>query len=75
MKTCVGCKHAAWGRTKAGKLHPSGDGFCKFPYKVPPLPASMSWSTWNRAVAPSGGHINRRDELREHCVYYAREAK
>ena len=77
MKTCDGCKHAAWRRTKADKLHPSGEGRCQYPYKVPPLPASMFWASWSRNenVIPSGGHINRREELPEHCVYYEREAK
>jgi hypothetical protein len=23
---------------------------------------------------PCGGHINRREELKDHCVYYARKA-
>ncbi len=75
MKTCDGCKHAAWRRTKADKLHPSGEGRCQYPYKAKPLPASMYWSWGNKPVEPSGGYINRHEELPEHCVYYEREAK
>ena len=71
MKSCVGCKHAEWKRTAAGKLHPSGDGDCKYPYKSPPLPASMFW-LYGHAYKPLGGHINRRRELKDHCTYYMR---
>lgn len=39
MKTCKGCKYADWRKTKAGKLHPTGDGKCAYEYKVPQLPA------------------------------------
>lgn len=76
MKTCVGCKHAAWRRTKADKLNPSGEGRCQYPYKAPPLPVSMYWG-WGsgKALTPSGGYINRLDDLREDCIYYEQEAK
>ena len=67
MKNCTHCKYANWHRTQAGKLHPSGEGKCTFPWKLPPLPASMYWMT---GPSPYGGHINRREELKEHCTYY-----
>lgn len=73
MKNCTDCKHAEWKRTASGKLHPSGDGRCRYPYKVPPLPASMRWYL-DRAPAIFGGHINRRKWLSDHCAYYARSA-
>jgi hypothetical protein len=75
MKNCTDCKHAEWKRTAAGSLHPSGDGECKYPYKLPPLPASMHWMGWAKATGPTpvGGFINRREELRDHCTYYARK--
>jgi len=73
MKNCTDCKHAEWERTKAGRLHPSGDGRCKYPYKVPPLPAAMYWWGSGRPMI-SGGHINRREELPEHCPYFERDA-
>ena len=69
MKNCTECKHAKWQRTAAGKQHPSGDGRCGYPYKIPPLPASMYWITVH---TPCGGQINRREELKEHCPYFAR---
>jgi hypothetical protein len=70
MKNCTGCKHAEWKRNAAGNLHPSGVGTCGYPWKLPPLPASMYWL---RRPTPDGGHINRRDELSDHCVYFAKE--
>lgn len=72
MKNCTHCKHAEWLRTAAGKLHPSGDGRCRYPWKMPALPASMYW-IGGRSDSPCGGHINRRKELKDHCVYYSRK--
>ena len=73
MKSCVGCKYADWNRTEAGRLHPSGDGRCEYPWTQPPLPASMYWIS--RAPTPSGGHISRKEKLKDHCVYFTREEK
>ena len=70
MKNCTHCKHAVWERTAAGKLHPSGDGMCKYPWKMNPLPQSMYWVT---LMSPCGGAINRKEELRDHCVYFSRK--
>lgn len=76
MKTCVGCKHAAWRRTKADKLHPSGEGQCKYEWKMPKLPASMFWVSFDgKAPRPILAHIDRHKTLPDHCVYYEREAK
>lgn len=72
MKNCLGCKYAEWKMTKDGKkLHPSGDGDCKYPWKLPPLPQSMRLFY---SAAPSGGYINRRGEFQDHCVYYQKES-
>ena len=71
MKSCKGCKYADWRRTSSGRLHPSGDGECRYPYKVPALPASMYWM--GPTPSPCGGFINRRLELKEHCRYYVHE--
>lgn len=73
MKTCKGCKHAIWHRTVAGKLHQSGKGVCGYEYAVPKLPASRHWGG-SGAPFPYGGVINRHEELKEHCVYWTREA-
>ncbi len=72
MKNCTGCRYAEWLTTKAGRLHPSGNGHCKYPYKVPELPAAFHWLS--DSVLPYGGDINRRREFKSHCTYFAREA-
>ena len=72
MKNCLNCKHADWKRTDAGKLHPSGDGRCKYPWKIPQLPASMYWI--GRAPQPNGGCISRKNDLQDHCTYWERVA-
>lgn len=69
MKSCRTCKYAAWKRTINGRLHPSGVGNCSFPWKMPPIPASMYWT--GGFPIPAGGLINRKGELGEHCAYYA----
>lgn len=72
MKNCIGCKWAVWNKTVAGKNHPSGDGECTFAWRMPPLPASMFWM-FDKKPVPSGGHINRGEELKEDCTYYMRD--
>jgi hypothetical protein len=72
VKDCTDCKHAAWRTTAAGKLHPSGDGKCSYPWKLPPLPASMYWISGG-GPTPFGGRISRREPLKDHCTYYARK--
>ena len=69
MKNCLHCKHADWRKTEAGRLHPSGDGHCKYPWKIPQLPASMYFVSEPRAC---GGFISRKTELKDHCAYFAR---
>lgn len=70
MRTCKDCKYADWKRTKTGALHPSGEGRCRYPWKMPPLPASMFWSGVEPTV--SGGMIFRNREFVDHCPYYVR---
>jgi len=72
MKTCKGCKYAEWDRTKTGRLSPTGDGECKYNYKIPKLPVSM-WFSGRVEPSIHGGHINRKEELKEHCVYWQDE--
>ena len=72
MQNCVGCKHAEWLRTKTGRLSPTGYGECKYPYKTTKLPASMYWTRMSEPK-PYGGSINRKKDLKEHCVYYEEE--
>lgn len=71
MKNCTGCKHALWKTTASGRLHPSGDGQCKHPWKLPELPQAFSWV--GSQPKPWGGYINRRTELNDHCVYFERK--
>lgn len=71
MENCTDCKHSEWAKTGAGRLHPSGDGRCKYPWKIPALPAPMYWL--GSAPSPLGGQINRREEMKEHCTYFARK--
>ena len=66
MKNCTKCKYAEWEKTKTGRLHPSGEGKCTYPYFFGKLPASMCWINCH----VSGGNINRRIDLEEDCVYY-----
>lgn len=73
MKSCTLCKHAEWERTAAGRLHPSGDGICRYEYKLPPTPASMYWI--GTVPKPYEEAINRRAELKEHCTYWARDER
>ena len=70
MKNCTYCAHADWQKTSSGRLHPSGDGNCKYPYKVPELPKSMYWI--GGSPTPHGGRINRKEELKDHCKYFTR---
>ena len=72
MKSCLNCKHAEWLKTAGGRLHPSGEGKCKFPYKLPPLPTAMYWIS---KPFVGGGYINRRKELKDHCPHFAREER
>ena len=68
MIDCTHCKYAEWHRTATGRLHPSGEGKCKFVFRLPLLPQSMYWLT---VPSPFGGWINRKKELNDHCAYYA----
>ena len=72
MKSCKDCKYADWQKTVSGKLHPSGSGKCGFVVSIPALPASMYWFDCPR---PNGGSISRKETLKEHCVYVARDVK
>ncbi len=70
MKSCLHCKYAEWNKTASGRLSPSGDGKCTYEYRIPQLPASMYWTGRSDPV-PCGGYINRKNELKNHCPYFA----
>jgi len=77
--TCVGCIYAEWERTKSGRLHPSGDGLCRYfkehqlDYRIP---AAFFWPCLPTLV-PHGGRINRRakDGVDKGCAFKSEEAK
>jgi hypothetical protein len=71
MKDCTKCKYAEWERTTAGRLHPSGQGRCTYPWKMPQLPASMHWI--GDAPVPWGGYISRKEGLETHCAYFGED--
>jgi hypothetical protein len=77
--TCVGCIYAEWGRTTSGRLHPSGDGRCRY-FKENTmhlrLPAAFFWPFLTPPV-PYGGRINRRakDGVDKGCAFKSEEAK
>ena len=71
MKTCKGCKWAEWNRTASGRLHPNGGGRCTFQVKIPVLPQAFYWI--GGEPRPMGGQINRKEEHKDHCAYYAPE--
>lgn len=73
MKSCEACKHAEWHLTAKGRMHPSGLGECKFVFVMPKLPASMYWH-FGYTPSPSQVQINRKTELKGHCVYWAKKA-
>lgn len=68
MKNCTHCKYAEWNRTKTGRLSPDGSGWCRYPWRMPPLPQSMYFYSDPK---PAGGHIGRREDLKDDCVYFA----
>ena len=70
MKDCTACKNAEWKRTQSGRLHPSGEGRCKWTYKQPLLPPCFYWV--GGPDTPCGGQISRNAELKEHCPYFER---
>jgi hypothetical protein len=69
---CTTCQLADWRRTKAGRLHPSGEGSCSW----------KGWKEWKFPKAfylvgsvghdlrPSGGYINRRTPCTDCSLYH-----
>lgn len=68
---CDGCKYADWKKTSNGRLHPDKTGRCRFEWVPPPFPAAFYFSSWSsnagEAPRPSGGFIERGQELRREC--------
>ena len=67
---CTDCKFADWKKTAAGRLHPSGDGRCKWELPTVRLPVSQYFIGGKQRSY--GGHISRKDDW-EQCPQYQRE--
>ena len=46
MKNCNGCRYAEWEKTKAGRLHPSGDEKCTYKGVKSALPLLRHVIVW-----------------------------
>ena len=58
---CLTCNLAEWDRTESGRLHPSGDGRCRWKFVMPTVAAAFYWTGYNaQHPVPSGGSIERR---------------
>lgn len=63
-RDCTTCGLAQWKVTKAGRLHPSGDGRCGWQMPVVAIASAFYYHGFSgrdrkAAPAPSGGHIER----------------
>lgn len=63
---CLTCKLAQWKKTTNGRLHPGGDGKCRWKPPHIPTPESWHWGGWSVAARQptplGGGYIMRRPE-------------
>jgi hypothetical protein len=60
-RSCLDCRFANWARFGNGRLHPNGDGRCKWVMPVIVLPKSRYFSGYNSPEPePSGGYIDRK---------------
>jgi hypothetical protein len=80
MSNCTECKFAEWKRTAAGRLHPSGEGRCRWKYESKPIAAAYYWTTYNQKhPTPYGGSIHRKaaKELARtrNCPVFQKEVK
>ena len=75
MKSCNGCIFADWQTTAIGRLHPSGEGRCRKIISLPQLPQAFYYPGSAASMQPLGGYINRREEHKDHCVYYNTDPK
>jgi hypothetical protein len=66
---CIGCKYAQWKTTKTGRLHPSGEGQCTFPVRIPVLPLAFHWLGGSLTLL--GGFILRKRGWYENCPTFA----
>ena len=60
---CTTCRFAEWQTTASGRLHPSGDGRCKWELPRVNLPVAFYFfgtPDKHSLPRPSGGYINRK---------------
>ena len=73
MKTiCLECRYAEWLKDSRGHLHRSGEGHCRYEYKIPQLPASRYWGALHGSPSPNGGYLDRRRDTHQKCPYFQR---
>jgi len=70
MNICIGCKHAQWKKTAAGRLHPSQEGRCSIPTTEIKIPAAYYWLN---GVPLYGGRISRKSETMKDCFFFEPE--
>lgn len=66
MESCLNCKHAAWEKTKDGRLHPRGDGLCTFQLVIPSIPKAC-YFLFGREPVLGGRWINRNEKVYSDC--------
>lgn len=66
MKNCNGCKWAEWDKPKSGSLHPDGQGYCRYPVKIPDLPNGVEWASIN--YYHTG--ISKNKDFDKDCKFY-----
>lgn len=74
MKTiCLECKYAEWLKDSRGHLHRSGEGHCRYEYKIPQLPACRYWGALHGGPpSPNGGYLDRHRDAHQKCPYFQR---
>jgi hypothetical protein len=61
---CLTCKLAEWNKTAAGRLHPNGEGMCRWKPAHIPTPRAWKWA-WGDDLPqpkPFWGQIDRKPE-------------
>jgi hypothetical protein len=62
-QVCITCKYADWYKTKNDRLHPGGDGRCRWAMPAVNLPIAFYYigqGDMHAIPTPSGGYINRK---------------
>lgn len=65
---CMTCKFADWKRTAAGRLHPDGQGRCRWQMPEITLPKAFYYVGYHSTPKPSGGQIERKHDDERECA-------